>query len=139
MPTHYHLVMREIVSGGISSYLSLTQNGFSKYFNLCNKRTGSLFQEMFKAKRLEDDGQLIHTVRYVHLNPYSSFVINNVNLLPEYRYSSYPSYVKNSNDNLIDQSEILAMHKGAANMVKSTLEQADYQRSLKMDEAEMFI
>lgn len=138
MPTHYHLVLRESNYGGIVSYLSLVQNGFAKYYNLRNNRTGSLFQEMFKAKRLEDEEQLIHTVRYIHLNPYSSSIIDDIKLLTEYRYSSYPSYAKSLDDNLVERSEMVAIHNGVEKMVKSTLEQADYQRSLKEEENKMF-
>ena len=38
MPTHYHLIIRQNCDGGISAFISLIQNSFTKYHNIQNKR-----------------------------------------------------------------------------------------------------
>jgi len=98
MPNHFHLLVKQIKDKGISKFISNFQNSFAKYFNLKNKRTGSLFQNMFKAKRLESEGDLLNVSRYIHLNPVNSFLIKPDSLInyPWASFSYYPR--KNSPD-----------------------------------------
>ena len=63
MPNHYHFLLKQICDGGISSFVSKVQNSYAKYFNIKNDRSGSLFQEMFKGIRIEDDNQFVHIAR----------------------------------------------------------------------------
>jgi len=55
MPNHFHLLVKEVEGRGVFRFLSKIQNSFAKYYNVRNKRFGSVFQNPFKAKHLESD------------------------------------------------------------------------------------
>ncbi|MEK7535944.1 MAG: transposase [Patescibacteria group bacterium] len=66
-PNHYHLLLREIIPGGISRFMKRL-GGYSYYFNLRHKRSGALFAGQFKAKRIQSNEHLVHLSSYINLN-----------------------------------------------------------------------
>ena len=130
IPNHFHFVMKESKDDGIRKFISNLQNSYAKYINTKMKRTGSLFQEMFKAERIESDEQLIHTVRYVHLNPYTSFLVKELNQLRNYPWSSFNSYLDKNSFSFLDTDFINSFYKTKEIFLSFTLDQADYQRRL---------
>ncbi len=129
MPNHVHFLMKELEKNGISRFMSNFQNSYAKYLNLKTDRTGSLFQSMFKAVRIESDEQLIHVCRYIHLNPLTSYVIKDTDDLERYQWSSYPEYFKRTSD-LIDIDLISEFFPSKKAFKRFTLDQVDYQREL---------
>jgi putative transposase len=90
MPTHLHLVLKQLSESGISKYLSKLLNSYARYFNQKYKRSGHLWSGTFKSVLVEDDEQLLHLTRYIHLNPTSSKLAET----PEdWAYSSYEEYL----------------------------------------------
>ena len=73
MPNHYHLVLREIREGGISTFMQKLGTAYTKYFNVKYGRVGNLFVKPFRAKHVPDDRYFQHLVRYIHLNPAELF------------------------------------------------------------------
>lgn len=69
MPNHFHLLVREKTSRGISRYLQRLQNGYAKYFNTKYKKRGHLFQGAFRAIPIETNEQLLYLSSYIHRNP----------------------------------------------------------------------
>ena len=106
MPNHFHLLLKQKVDNGISKFLSNFQNSYTRYFNTKNERDGSLFLNQFKAVRIETQEQLIHVSRYIHLNPYTGYVVKNFQELLAYPWSSLSSYVEKSND-FVDKNSIM--------------------------------
>jgi len=49
MSNHFHLVVKELVDGGVSKYLQKMLNAYTKYFNTKYKKSGHLFQGPFRA------------------------------------------------------------------------------------------
>ena len=45
---HYHLLLTQVVDGGISEFMKRLGGGYTSYFNERNKRSGSLFQGKYK-------------------------------------------------------------------------------------------
>ena len=68
LPTHFHLILREEVDGGISKFMQKLGISYTKYFNSKYERTGVLFQGKFKATHLDKDSSLEVTSAYVNLN-----------------------------------------------------------------------
>lgn len=131
MPNHIHLLLKQIKDGGISNYMSNVANSYTRYFNTKQKRVGPLFQGKFKAVRIENDEQLLHVSRYIHLNPYSSYVVKDTKELLDYLYSSLPEYLNPQKFNQC-QKEIVLEHFSKTNPYKKfVLDQADYQRKLQ--------
>lgn len=90
MPTHIHLVLEELVDGGISKYMSNVLNSYTKYFNARNHRHGPLWEGRSKRKEVETDEYLAHLTRYVHINPVVAGLIVNAE---EWRHSSYNEFL----------------------------------------------
>ena len=65
---HYHLILRQVTSGGISKFMQKVGTGYTMYFNQKYKRTGSLFGGRFKSKHINTDAYLKHVGVYVNLN-----------------------------------------------------------------------
>lgn len=130
MPNHFHLLTKQSTKNGISKFMSQLQNSYTKYFNIKRKRVGSLFQGQFRAKRIETEEQLIHLSRYIHLNPYSSFIVKTTKQLKTYSYSSLPDYLGKKNYPFLQKELILDLFKNKKSYQDFVFNQADYQREL---------
>lgn len=131
MPNHFHLLLQQIANDGIAKFISNLTNSYTRYFNTKNKRKGPLFQGKFKAVRIENDNQLLHVVRYIHLNPYTSYVIKNIKDIASYPYSSFSEYLNLKDNQIINKAEVIGHFKTIKLFEKFTLDQADYQRKLE--------
>jgi len=129
IPNHFHFLLKQNQENGISKFLSKFENSFTKYFNTINKRKGHLFLGQFKAVRIETDERLLHLTRYIHLNPYSSFVVKNIADVLSYKWSSLGEYL-NKEDGFCDKEIILSKFKKIS-YLKFISDQADYQRKLE--------
>lgn len=69
MPTHYHLLVRPVAEGGLSSFMQRVGTGITKYYNETHSRVGSLFISPFRAKHVGDDRYFRRVADYIHLNP----------------------------------------------------------------------
>jgi len=130
IPNHYHLLLKEIENNGIRKFIANLQNSYAKYFNKKGGRNGSLFQEMFKIVRIEDDEQFVHVARYIHLNPLTSYIIKSANDLERYTWSSYASYLEKAFSDFIDQNTLLNFYKNREDLKFFTVDQGDYQRKI---------
>jgi len=137
MPNHFHFLVRQREDKGISIFLSNLQNSYTKFFNTKHNRDGSLFSDQFKAVRIETDEQLTHVSRYIHLNPYTGYVVKSLEELENYYWSSFPEYLKASGQ-FIDIYFVLSFFKNQKEYKQFIYDQADYQRELKEIEHLMF-
>ncbi len=129
MPNHMHLVLRQKADAGISAYLSNIQNSYTRYFNTRHQRIGPLFLDQFKAKRVETDEQLHHLIRYVHLNPFTSFLVKRQDALVDYPWSSFPEYLGKKDGFCI--KEYSSVKTQSPHAYKTfVFDQANYQRHL---------
>jgi len=132
MPNHFHLLLKQITDKGISVFMTNLQDSYAKYFNIKNDRVGPLFQSTFKGIRIENDGQLLHVSRYIHLNPSTAYIVEPENL-ENYKWSSLVEYLNekfNSNCSFISPKIILDFFKRKEDYRKFVLDQASYQREL---------
>ncbi len=68
MTNHFHLMLEEVSSGGITRFMHRLATGYVEYFNKKYDRTGRLFEGSFKAVLVKRDAQFEHLPRYIHLN-----------------------------------------------------------------------
>ena len=69
MGNHFHLLLYELVFGGISRFMQRLSTAYSMYFNLKNERTGILFEGRFHGRHVDNDTYLKYIYSYIHLNP----------------------------------------------------------------------
>jgi len=131
MPNHFHFLLKQVGDYGISEFIGQIQNSYTKYFNVKRERVGSLLQGRFKAVRVESEEQLIHLSRYIHLNPYSSFLVRSLKDLKKYPWSSFPSYIEDEKVDFLDENIILNLFKNKGEYQEFVFNQADYQRELE--------
>ena len=129
MPTHYHLLVKQLQDGGIKKFISRFQNSFAKYFNKKFKRQGSVFLRPFKAKRIFKDSLLLHVSRYIHLNPITSYLIN-FEELGTYPWTSYPYYLGEKKPDLVNTKMVLDIAGSNKRYHSFLANQVDYQRRL---------
>lgn len=128
MPNHIHLLVRENVEGGTSLYMQRLLTSYSRYFNTRYDRSGSLFIHPFKAVLVEQDEQLLHVSRYIHLNPYVAHIIKDVFVYPWSSLLEYTSRVRQPHAKC-HQPLITSMM--ASSEYRSFVEdEADYARAL---------
>ncbi len=74
MKNHFHLILKEIQKGGVSSFMHKFTMGYSKYINAKYGESGSLFQGKFRARVINDDAYLRHLAVYVLVkNPLEAY------------------------------------------------------------------
>ncbi len=129
MPNHVHFLLRSLTENGIIQFMSNFQNSYAKYFNIRHQRTGTLFEPMFKAVRIESNEQLIHVNRYIHLNPVTAYILKTVEELETYSWSSYLEYL-GKRQGFISKDLILGFFKNISSFKRFTADQVDYQRKL---------
>lgn len=126
MPNHFHLLLKQVAENGISKFISQISNSYTKFFNTKNKRIGPLLQGAFKAVLIENDEQLLHVSRYIHLNPVVSGIVNT---LEKYPWSSYQEYKIGSI--FCKTEEILSFFKTKTEYLEFLNDQIEYGKSLE--------
>lgn len=69
MPNHFHLVLKEVSKGGITSFMRKVGTAYTLYFNSRHERVGNLFLKPFQSRRASTDPHLQQLISYVHCNP----------------------------------------------------------------------
>jgi putative transposase len=130
MPNHFHLLLRQVKDNGISKVLGDFTNSYTRYINTKLERTGPIFSGKFKSVRIETEYQLIHVSRYIHLNPYTAYLVRDIEGLINYPYSSFPEFLGKTNFNHCSKDVILSEFKNVEHYKKFVTDQKDYQREL---------
>lgn len=113
MKNHYHLLISELVEGGMSLFLRKLNVGYAKSFNEKYERVGTLFQSRTKKILIEREAHFNYILHYIHLNPLDYLpgakawrershagirsVTDALNHLEQYRWSSYLDYAGRKN------------------------------------------
>ena len=112
MPNHFHLLIKQKPANGIEKFMRSLATKYVQYFNKRHKRIGPLFQGPYKAVLIENDEQLLHLSRYIHLNPIKDIQNQKENPLNVQRillnsYSSYADYLGQRKTEWLNIKEIL--------------------------------
>lgn len=74
MPNHFHLILKELVEGGISKFMHRVCMAYSKFINAKYGESGSLFQGPYKARLITDDTDIRYLAAYVMVkNPFELY------------------------------------------------------------------
>lgn len=105
MSNHFHLLIRQNDEQSIKIFIKSLLVKYVSYFNKKYQRVGPLFQGVYKAVLIENEEQLYHVSRYIHLNPLD--LVKDISLLKNYKWSSYLAYIKNWNVKWLKKDFIL--------------------------------
>lgn len=150
IPNHFHLLLKEIIEGGISKLMQKLGIGFTNYFNLIHQEKGRLFQGSYKGKTIGDDQEYLQ-----YLSVYIQ-VINVLELFPggltkalenidealkfveQYPFSSYQDFIGRRKSLIIDKDvlgEIFSTPDQYKEFVRDVLQSKKYEvlGDLKME------
>jgi len=132
MTNHFHLLLEQLEERGITEFMHRLGTGYTNFFNLKYERTGRLFEGPFQAVLIEQDNQLNHILRYIHLNPLDilepGWRENGIKdlervekFLENYRWSSHLAYLSERESQIINKGIFDELFKG----------KTDYQNFLR--------
>lgn len=88
MPNHFHLLIRTGVRP-LSDLMRKLLTGYALYFNKKYKRIGYLYQNRYKSILCQEETYLLELLRYIHLNPLRSKMVEGIKELNRYKWSGH--------------------------------------------------
>jgi REP element-mobilizing transposase RayT len=67
-PNHYHIILKQLRTNGVKTFMHKIGTGYTNYFNKKYKRSGSLFQGPFKSIYINSNEYLLYLSAYVNKN-----------------------------------------------------------------------
>lgn len=124
LPNHFHLIIEQTESNGLSRFLHRVEMGYSRYFNKLNSRSGNLFQGSYKISHINNDPYGLYLPLYIHLNPLDLLdserhwkkkgirnKTNAINFLKNYQWSSLGEYLGTRNFPFISRDIFDSLHE----------------------------
>ncbi len=122
MPNHYHLLLKEVKEGGITSFMRKIGTAYTMYFNSKHERVGHLFTGPFRSRHVADDRYFQKVLQYIHCNPAELYesgwkegkvrgMQSLERKLLEYPYSSLQSYARKSTNPILSAEGIAIAEK----------------------------
>ncbi len=109
MPNHFHLLlMTKEKPRLLAELLRSVTTSYVMYFNKKYQRRGRLFEQNYRAVRIEAEDYLWHISRYIHLNP-----IDIGENYSKYPYSSIDYYLGKKSSDWVKVDEIKGMFNEA--------------------------
>lgn len=104
MGNHFHLLFyQDEEPRAVTEFMRSILTAYTMYFNRKYKRTGPLFQSVYKSSKISNDSYLVHISRYIHLNPRT---------YKTYFYSSLAAYLGKQHPVWLNPDKILALFEG---------------------------
>lgn len=103
LPTHFHLILKQLMTNGIPKFLHKIGTSFTNFINKKYGRSGSLFQGPYKAIHIDNNDYLLWLSGYVNGNP----EIHGIAEAESYQWSSYGYFLGVKKDELITDREII--------------------------------
>ena len=119
MPNHVHLLI-EVKKEPLSVIMQRLLTGYTRYFNMKNKKRGHLFQGRYKAILCEKDSYLLELVRYIHLNPVRAKIVKKPS---QWEWSGHGSLLGTVKNELIDEEDMLKLFCSEKNKARSLYEE----------------
>lgn len=149
MDNHYHLLLSELIEGGLTLFLRKLNIGYAKFFNERYGRSGTLFQGRTKKIHITQEAHYLYILHYLHLNALdmlegaegwrerSKSGIENLKEalahLDSYRWSSYLDYAGEKNFPSILTTDLFQEKSGDyVHELQSYLRDAEFALSEKL-------
>jgi putative transposase len=105
MPNHYHLLVRQNGSQTASLLIQRVFNSYSKAYNKRHQRSGTLFEDPYHVRCVDQTKYLLQLCRYIHFNPVKDGIVQSVEDWP---YSNYLEWVGLRHGTLFDLNFVRA-------------------------------
>ncbi|MFQ6109602.1 MAG: transposase [Candidatus Aminicenantales bacterium] len=105
MPNHIHLII-ETGAQPLSKIMQGLQLSYTLYFHKKHSTVGHLFQARYKTILCQRETYLLELVRYIHLNPVRSALVDKPD---EYPWTSHLVYSGRLNQSFVKKDDILRM------------------------------
>lgn len=122
MSNHFHLLIYQLDEAGMTTLMRRVSGAYSSYYNKKYKRTGSLFQDRFKASKVTTDEYLQHISRYIHLNPDN---------YKKWEFSSVPYYFGNKTAEWVKPKRIMELFEDEDSYMKFMEDYKDHKKALE--------
>ncbi len=100
MPNHYHLLVRQDGDFPAGLLPKRVFNSYTKAYNQSYSYSGTLFENSYRVKMIEDDSYLAYLCKYIHMNPMKAGLVTT----PEdWEYSNYREFLKLRTGTLFDE------------------------------------
>ncbi len=121
MPNHFHFLIKQNTNLAIGDLINKVCTSYVKYFNKRYERVGNLFQDIFKAKHIDNDEYITYLSAYIHNNPPNPL---------NYPYSSLPNYLRATRDPLCNKDFILKYFNSDTKVYMNFLENCSDEKML---------
>jgi len=88
MTNHAHILLRSGPSG-LPGFMKRLLTGYAIFYNHRHRRHGHLFQNRYKSIICEEDPYFKELVRYIHLNPLRTKLVESLDRLDRYRWCGH--------------------------------------------------
>lgn len=126
-PNHYHLILKQIRNKGIEEFMQKIGNGYAKYFNKKNDRSGVLFQGPFKSIHVDSNEYLLYVSAYVNKNNF----IHGYETGDKWKYSSFSEYLSQTKEEICKKEIVLGQFKNIDEFKEFTDANAEYLKTKK--------
>jgi putative transposase len=89
MSNHYHLLV-QTPNANLNRMMRHLNGVYTQRFNKAHRSDGPLFRGRYKAILVQEDEYLTHLIRYIHLNPITANLAQN---LTHYPWTSHKAYL----------------------------------------------
>lgn len=107
-PNHFHLLLKQLADIGIEKFMHKLGSGYTNFFNIKYKRSGSLFQGSFKAIEIDSNEDLLWVFAYVNANAQIHGLTKDA---ANYKWCSYPEYLGLNTENFCHKNIICEQFK----------------------------
>lgn len=107
-PNHYHFILKQVADKGIERFMHKLGTSHTKFYNKKQKRSGSLFQGVFKSAYIDSDEYLLYLSAYINKNNF----IHGYNKNDSWPYSSLAVYLGKRRDRLVNTDVVLKQFTG---------------------------
>jgi REP element-mobilizing transposase RayT len=126
LSNHYHILVEQVVDGGISEFIKRVSVGYVGYFNEKYTRSGVLFQGKYKKVLVESDTQYNYLFAYINEN----HIVHNIGSKREMYHSSSLHYQKLGNSKVINNSVSNYDFTSAADLARSIYDKRTSMKDL---------
>lgn len=132
-PNHYHIILKQIEDRGIEVFMQKVGNGYTKYFNKKNNRSGVLFQGRFKSSHIDANEYLLYLSAYVNCNSQ----VHKIAPAEKYFWSSFGEYVseKRKHPVILEKEVVLGQFKNGLEYknfaIKNTITMQERKEMMK--------